>query len=157
MTADQSTSEAMIYWRYISSTLDRLMTLALEIDDEGLRWEPPAPQTNSIAALASHTLTNAEENILQTLCGQPGLADGARGFTRQADSETLRSRWDDLRPQLGDGLSRLPPEALNEDRNHPRRGTITGREVLLVVARHAAEHLGQAELTRDLWSAQRTP
>jgi hypothetical protein len=29
-------------------------------------------------------------------------------------------------------------------------GVLTGREVLLVVARHAAEHLGQVELTRDL-------
>jgi hypothetical protein len=30
---------------------------------------------------------------------------------------------------------------------------LTGREILLVVARHAAEHLGQADLTRDLATA----
>jgi hypothetical protein len=27
---------------------------------------------------------------------------------------------------------------------------VTGREVLMILARHAAEHVGQAELTRDL-------
>ena len=36
---------------------------------------------------------------------------------------------------------------------HPRRGVLTGREVLLIVARHATEHLGRAELTRDLAKA----
>jgi hypothetical protein len=30
-----------------------------------------------------------------------------------------------------------------------------GREVLIVVARHCAEHMGQAFLTRDLILAQR--
>jgi hypothetical protein len=32
---------------------------------------------------------------------------------------------------------------------------VTGRAILIVVARHAAEHLGQAELTRDLLRAGR--
>lgn len=39
---------------------------------------------------------------------------------------------------------------LNETVEHGWRGPIARREVLIVVARHAAEHLGQAELTRDL-------
>jgi hypothetical protein len=30
------------------------------------------------------------------------------------------------------------------------RGEVTGREVLMLMARHAAEHVGHAELTRDL-------
>ena len=33
---------------------------------------------------------------------------------------------------------------------HHWRGEISGREVLIVVARHTAEHLGHAELTRDM-------
>ncbi len=39
---------------------------------------------------------------------------------------------------------------LEREVTHPRRGALTGRDVLIVVARHAVEHLGQAELTRDL-------
>ena len=39
-------------------------------------------------------------------------------------------------------------------RAHPRRGTITGRDVLIVVARHAAEHWGEAQLTRSLLKAR---
>jgi hypothetical protein len=47
-------------------------------------------------------------------------------------------------------LASLSSEAMASERPHPRRGTITAREVLLVAARHAAEHYGQALLTRDL-------
>ncbi len=32
----------------------------------------------------------------------------------------------------------------------PHRGNLTGREILLMVAHHLAEHLGQAALTRDM-------
>ncbi|CAN5843324.1 hypothetical protein BH10CHL1_BH10CHL1_01810 [soil metagenome] len=46
-------------------------------------------------------------------------------------------------------------DELTRVRSHPRRGQITGREILLVVACHAAEHRGQAELTRDLLFAAR--
>ena len=39
---------------------------------------------------------------------------------------------------------------LDRERTHPRRGALTAREVLIVVARHAAEHWGEAQLTRSL-------
>ena len=39
---------------------------------------------------------------------------------------------------------------MDKEVNHPRRGAICGREVLLVVATHVTEHMGHAQLTRDL-------
>jgi hypothetical protein len=167
MTNQSVTPEAASLWRFISSSLDRLVALALEIDDEGFTWRPPAPNTNSIAALAFHTLGNAEENILETLCGQTAGGERIGGLAtidRERDSEfakggrskaELDERWRSLRPQLEQALSRLPDAELDEERRHPRRGVISGRDILIVVARHAAEHLGQAELTRDLWLASR--
>ena len=150
-------SEIATFWRYISSSVDRLVALALETDDEGLKWEPPAPETNSILTLAFHTLGNAEENILGTLCGRPVKRDRASEFTtRERGKDDLSERWGTLRPQLEGSLADLGASALDESCYHPRRGEISGRDVLIVVARHSAEHLGQAELTRDLWLAQRS-
>jgi hypothetical protein len=60
-----------------------------------------------------------------------------------------------LRPRLAEALANLPPGALDASYSHPRRGTVTGRDILIIVARHSAEHLGQAELTRDLLRAAR--
>ncbi len=154
MVAQATNGEATIFWRYISSSIDRLVSLALEIEDDGFRWEPPAPQTNSIAALAFHTLGNAQENILETLCGQSLNQSRAGEFTvRDRSMPELRERWETLRPRLEQALGDLSDEQLVTLCNHPRRGQISGREVLIVVARHTAEHLGQAELTRDLWQA----
>jgi hypothetical protein len=149
-----ATLEATSFWRYISSSLDRLVELSQTINPSGLHWTPPAPDTNSIAVLVVHTLGNAEENILQTLCGEPLKRDRSGEFAIQATTaEELIGRWRDLRPRLESALSRITPDDLNGDKQHPRRDSIPGREVLIVVARHAAEHLGQAELTRDLWNA----
>jgi hypothetical protein len=153
VTTPPNRTEAGTYWRYISNSLDRLVALALEIDDEGLIWRPPAANSNNVAGLTIHTLGNAEENILETLCGQPRRQNRSGEFSRQTTRDELRARWGDLRARIEEALSELPAAALDEDRAHPRRGVISGRDVLIVVARHAAEHLGQAELTRDLWKA----
>ena len=52
-------------------------------------------------------------------------------------------------------LRGLPPEAMDRTFDHPVFGPLTGREVLMVMMRHTAEHLGHVELTRDLIVAAR--
>ena len=75
-------------------------------------------------------------------------------FAAQAPSPAvLRQRWQELREQLQTAMVALSAADFEPAVIHPRRGVLTGREVLLVVARHAAEYLGQADLTRDLAKA----
>ena len=76
--------EIASFHRFISSSLDRLVSLVGELDEAGLNWRPPAPNANCLYALATHTLGNAEENILQTLCGQPGQPGAGRRSSRRA-------------------------------------------------------------------------
>lgn len=151
-----SQSEPLLFWRYIASSIDRLVAVAEGLDDDELDWLPPAPETSSVYALAMHTMGNAEENLLGTLGGQPITRDRDGEFADFATAQvTVAARWDALRPRLAASLAALPPGALDADYPHPRRGSISGRDILIVVARHAAEHLGQAELTRDLLRAAR--
>ena len=148
--------EAETYGRYIAASLDRLVGCLSNLDELGLNWRPPAEEANSLYALAVHTLANAEENILGTLCGQPIGRDREAEFAARGTSpREVEERWRELRARLLVSLAGLPRSRLEEEIEHPRRGRITGREVLLVVARHCAEHLGQAELTRDLLQATR--
>ena len=149
-------SEPLLVWRYIASSLDRLVALLDGLSPADLDWRPHAPGANSLRALTTHTLGNAEENLLETLGGQPIARDRAAEFAVQGGSaEAITARWHVLRSQLAECLAALPAETLDASRLHPRRGTITGRDILIVVARHSAEHLGQAELTRDLLLAER--
>jgi uncharacterized damage-inducible protein DinB len=147
-------AEVRMFWRYISSSLNRLVEVAEGLDQGGLHWKPAAPDTNSVAALVNHMLANAEENLLQVFCGIEGKRTRSAEFVETAEAAAeLGSRWASLRPRVENALMGQSSEALDSEVDHPRRGRITGREVLVVVARHSAEHLGQAELTRDLWLA----
>ena len=148
--------ELALYWRKIAGSLDRLLATLDGLDEEQLNWRPPAPNANSLYALATHTLGNAEENLLGVLAGQPVERDREGEFRASGNSTAeLRQRWAALRARIREALANLPPGALDRaDYQHPRRGAISGRKVLLIVARHAAEHAGQAELTRDLLLAR---
>lgn len=149
--------EAQSYSRYICSSLQRIMDCLDGLSADELNWRPPAPGANSLYVLAVHTLANAEENILGTLRGQAVMRDRATEFASVATSaDSLREHWSGLERRLRSALARLPREDLDRERIHPRRGSLTGRDILIVTARHAAEHMGQAELTRDLLMAARS-
>jgi hypothetical protein len=99
----------------------------------------------------SRVLGNAEENILATVCGLPVSRSRAAEFAAHgATWDPVRDRWHELRARLATALAALPAGELDRERTHPRRGALTAREVLIVVARHAAEHWGEAQLTRSL-------
>ncbi len=146
-----SSREAVLFCRYIVSSLDRLVHCLDGLDETQLNWHPPAPHANSLYALVVHTLGNAEENLLWTLSDQPSQRNREQEFLREgASTDALLLRWNGLRGQLQQALLSLSLQDLAQEHLHPRRGLITGLDILIVVARHAAEHLGQAELTRDL-------
>jgi hypothetical protein len=143
--------EGAIYARAILSSIDQLLACLAAMDASQFNWQPPARGANSVYALAVHTLGSAEEGILHALCNRHGTRDREQEFLAHAESSAaLQEHWHDLREQLQTAIIGLSAHDLVRTVNHPRRGPLTGREVLLVVARHSAEHLGQAELTRDM-------
>ena len=143
--------EAALFCRYILSSLERLLQVVNGLSEERLNWRPPAPNTNSLYALAVHTMSNTEENILYTLFDQTSPRERAQEFLAHGSSaDMLTTRWQDLRVQLQNAILNLSAKDLRREHDHPHRGPITGLDILIIVARHTAEHLGQAELTRDL-------
>lgn len=145
-------AEVETFWTYINSSICRLVAIAEELPLPGLNWHPPAVGANSVGALVVHVCGNAEENLIGTLCGRGVTRDRASEFAgHPVFTSDLVTGWAALQARLIQELAALPSERLDESLHHPRRGTRCGRDVLIVVARHAAEHLGQAELTRDLW------
>ena len=150
-----SAQEVKTFWRFITSSIDRLVACLDDLSEAEINWKP-LPNSNSLYILAAHTLGNTEENILGTLCGQPVIRKREEEFIAYGGSpELMQRKWAELRERIEAGLEALSPTSLDEPRNHPRRGAVEGREILIIVARHTAEHLGQAELTRDLVLARR--
>ncbi|GEM_PF-332807 len=148
-------NQILVFWRFITSSVDRLLACLDGLDTTELNWRP-LPHANSLIVLATHITGNIEETVLGLICGQPRVRDREAEFhVTAADSAALQQRWQTLQTEIAQQLTQLPPSDLARVRLHPRRGQLTGWEILLVVARHAAEHLAHAELTRDLLFAQR--
>jgi uncharacterized damage-inducible protein DinB len=143
------------FWRFIKSSIDRILLCTNELSEAELNWRP-LDNANSLYVLAIHTIGNTEENILGVLCGQKITRRREDEFKARGKSVgPLHKRWQEVQERISSYLGQLSPDALEKEYEHPRRGKLTGRDVLIVVARHAAEHMGQAELTRDLLHSKR--
>jgi uncharacterized damage-inducible protein DinB len=148
-------AQTMIFWRYISSSIEQLLNTLDTLNAEEINWAPLS-NANSLYVLAIHTLGTTAENLLEVLCGQPVHRQRETEFAAQGTSTIqLRTQWESLHNEIRAQLEQLDDASLDEVRDHPRRGKVTGREVLIIVARHCAEHMGQATLTRDLILARR--
>lgn len=154
-TLTTPTTEPMLFWRYISSSVDQLIATMDDLTAEEINWSPIG-DANSLYVLATHTMGNVTQNLLGVLCGQPVHRERDAEFAAQGDTpDALRTQWQSLRARIQAQFEQLDVAALSQLHSHPGRGELTGREVLIVVARHSAEHMGQALLTRDLVLAQR--
>jgi hypothetical protein len=143
-------AEVGMYLRAIESSLARVVGCLAGLEQEAVHWAPMAT-ANSLAVITKHALANAERNVFGSFLGQPYdwrrdeefLADGESG-------ESLTAKWGQLQWRMREALDDAPASRLAETVEHARMGSVSGRAVLLQAARHAAEHVGEAELTRAL-------
>ena len=136
------------------AAIERILACLDGLDAEGLNWRPPAPLTNSLYVLAFHTMGSAEAAIIGELGGQPVERDRDAEFTVSGESpEPLYARWEALQPRLRETLTRLTAADMEKTVHHRRFGAMTGRNFLIISAQHPAEHVGHAELTRQLLEA----
>jgi hypothetical protein len=143
--------ELAALWPYVERTLERMMAVVHGCSVAQLNWRPPAPETNSVYVLGVHTLANARMNVLQVLCGQAIERDREAEFRAVANEDNATiPQWPGIRDELRTAVMALPEDAMDRTCIHWDRGEVTGREVVMLLARHAAEHVGHAELTRDL-------
>ena len=144
---------ARLFWPYIARSIGRIIAALGDLEDAGvhLDWRPPAANANSVYVLAVHALGTTEHRLLSVLCGIDVDRDRDGEFAAAAGSAlVIADRWREIAARITKALDTLTEADLRAVRRHPERGAITGLDVLIVVARHMAEHAGQAELTRDL-------
>ena len=146
-------SEVQRFWPYIQRSVDRIVGAIESLDAAGIDidWRPPTPHSNSAYVMAVHALGNLDEQLLGLLSSAPSTRDRDAEFLATGGSTTeIQRRWRTLRVDIHEALQALSDADLDTSRRHPRRGVVSGHDVLILVARHMAEHAGQAELTRDL-------
>ena len=129
--------------------VERVLGAAEGLDATQLSWTPSAKGANSLLVLAAHTVGAAERHVVRTVGG--GEVSGTRDeeFAARGDLAPIRGRWDAVRRRIVDTIDDLPPGRLDDEVPKPSR-LRTMHGVLVHAIAHAAEHAGQAELTRDL-------
>ncbi len=142
--------EIGMYFRVTCEALAQVVACLRGLDDVACR-QRPVEGGNSLLVIAKHVLANAERNVLHTFAGQPYSWQREEEF--RLDQETadgVRSAHETLVTRMRAALEALPGSALDMTVVHPRLGPVPGRRVLLQAAIHAAEHEGEAKLTRAL-------
>jgi len=86
MMASPLRSEIESFQHFIVNTIDSIVGGLDGLSAEELGWRPAAPGTNSLYAIATHVIGNAEENLLGTLCGQTHGRNYATEFSAVASA-----------------------------------------------------------------------
>jgi len=129
--------------------VDRVIGATDGLSAAQLALTPAAKSANSLLVLAAHTVGAAERHILVNIAGHKPSGTRDEEFAAKADIAGIRSRWDAVKSGIVDVLDNLPPGRLDDDLPGP--GSTRSVHAMIVHAiAHAAEHAGQAELTRDL-------
>jgi len=129
--------------------VERVVSATDGLTAEQLAWTPTAKDANSLIVLAAHTVGAAERHILVRIADRKPGRTREEEFADAGDIAGIRKRWNDVKRGIVDVLDNLPPGRLDEDLVGPVSTSSVQAMIVHSIA-HAAEHAGQAELTRDL-------
>ncbi len=152
----RATDPAMLHTAAIIDAVQSVMACLDGLSADELDWRPATGAGNSLPVLAAHVLGNVEEKILEFLGGQPvGRVRDREFATGAAQASAVVAHWSEVKASLPQAVAALPMEAWDTPHGRGDLSQLTGRALLLLVHRHASEHLGEAQLIRDLILARR--
>lgn len=121
---------------------------------EALNWKPPAPETNSIYVLATHTVGSERYWIQQVIGGIDVHRNRASEFVANGDD---LSRWQQSLAEVAqqsEAVLRALSDADLRSTRPDHDETRTVQWCILHVIEHWSRHIGHVELTRQLWENQ---
>lgn len=143
----------------IEKTADGLLSRLLDAAD-GLSPAQldarPLEETSSLFILATHAISATEWNFVEVLAGRSvdrtrQVEFGAKAADYENPAAVLRERWRGAQAAIHEALGSLEEGEWERRRLHIfQQREITGWDVVCSALAHTAEHVGQAELTRQL-------
>ncbi len=137
---------------------DDLTALVRPLDDDCLNWSPPAPETNSIAALVVHIAGSVNSWLARGL-DEPFERDREAEFRARHSAEELIALVERSRRYAREQFARL--DGIDGGVVRQVRRLQSGEEAPISAAWciehaliHAGEHWGQIQLNRQLYAAR---
>jgi len=144
----------------VRRTLAEMRETIAGFSPEALNWKPAGEDTNSVAVLTTHSL-HSTRSWLSTALGEP-LPDRDRDSefrVSASDREAVLTLFDDFASQCN-ALLTSPRDvdwaAVRRTHTRPEdeAARVPAAWALLHAIEHLREHLGQMQLTRQLWEAR---
>jgi DinB family protein len=134
--------------RKLNGQAERYGKVVDGLPDDALDWRPGNEETNSVAQLVRH-VTAVQGMLLGRALGESPAYDHAHSLRNDpATKEELRGLIADAKTKKDEQLARLDSMDMSEmlDNNRALRAYL-----IIHTAGHGHEHLGHAELTKQLW------
>ncbi len=152
-------SETATYSQELRWILDQMAKIVSEYPSGRLDWSPATGTANSAYAITTHVVSSTRVYVLGFGCGWEVGRDREAEFAAAGDEpRDLITAARDLAEEVESGLAALDPPALERRLLPPRHlwgvttepREISARDAIVMSIRHAALHLGELRLTRDL-------
>lgn len=144
--------EIQTYLEHLRDLRAQVLRTLDGLDTDALNWQPLPGETNSLFVLATHCIGAEHGWFIEVLAKEPRTRDRATEFrARAGDPAALRTRFEQTARDSERILATLTAADLEAIRRHDYFGTITVCWIILHVIEHYSEHLGQMQLTRQLW------
>jgi hypothetical protein len=142
----------------LEEQLDAMLALVRPLEADCLNWTPPVAETNSIAAMVTHTCGSIDSWLARALVESIDRDRDAE-FEARADAAALVGRIERCRVDTRRRIEAL--EAVDPATVRPVRRLSRGEDQRVSVAWcvehaiiHAGEHWGQIQLTKQLYGAR---
>ncbi len=144
---------------YIERLRDRraeILKVIEGLDAAALDWTPLPGAANSLVVLAVHSV-GAERNWLHGVVGQQEIERDrdAEFRARAPEAAALKAMYAAVALQSEQVLAALTEQELGASRTSRQGRTVGVRWAILHILEHYSEHLGQMQLTRQLYENQR--
>lgn len=153
--------EVAEYLNSIESRRAKIFTVLESSSREAWNWVPTGDETNSLFVIATHVIGSEHGWIYEILGRGEQTRNRAAEFVAMADIaakgnslESLRGEYERVGNETREILSKLSEQDLSSTRDRESHGTVSVRWIILHVIEHSCEHLGQMELTKQLWEKQ---
>lgn len=144
--------EAGEYLNWIQDRRNKIFEIVDHAPAEAWNWTPTNDSTNSLFVLAKHCIGSEHGWIFEILGrGKKTRNRDSEFVTKGSTLEDLRAEYQRVGQETRDVLSELTIDDLATTRFREGHGEVSVRWILLHVIAHLSEHLGQMELTKQLW------
>ena len=145
-------SEVTEYLNSLERQRAKIFAVLENAPREMWNWTPSGDETNSLFVLATHVIGAEHGWIFEILGGGAQTRNRPQEFLAQGDSlDALRAEYERVANETRAIFEKLTEQDLATTRYRESHGDVSVRWIILHIIEHDSEHLGQMELTRQLW------